>query len=173
MQHSRATTPAALARTPTLELTIMARREGDFDEQGAAAGSAGTGGSRTPTSGDAARSESASREEDVRQRAYDIYLARGASDGGDVDDWLAAEREMRAQASREPERSEPERSESARAGAGTWGASAGGERGVADQTPSHQAPSHQAPSQRSAGAAEPARGGRARRTRPGGGERAD
>lgn len=155
----------------------MARREGDFDEQGAVARSGGTGGSGTPASGDAARSDSTQREEDVRQRAYDLYLARGASDGGDVDDWLAAEREMRERPSKEPERSgqersgrersepersEPEHMESGRAGAGTRDTGAGGERGAADQMPP----------QRSTGATEPARGGRARRNRPGG-ERAD
>lgn len=30
----------------------------------------------------------------VAMRAYELYLARGASDGGDFDDWLAAEREI-------------------------------------------------------------------------------
>jgi len=27
-------------------------------------------------------------------RAYELYLARGAADGGDFDDWIAAEREL-------------------------------------------------------------------------------
>ena len=30
----------------------------------------------------------------VAMRAYELYLARGAGDGGDFDDWLAAEREL-------------------------------------------------------------------------------
>lgn len=30
----------------------------------------------------------------VAQRAYELYLARGASDGQDFDDWLTAEREL-------------------------------------------------------------------------------
>ena len=30
----------------------------------------------------------------IAMRAYELYLARGASDGGDFDDWLAAEREL-------------------------------------------------------------------------------
>ena len=30
----------------------------------------------------------------VAMRAYELYLARGASDGRDFDDWLAAEREL-------------------------------------------------------------------------------
>ena len=30
----------------------------------------------------------------VAIRAYELYLARGGGDGGDFDDWLAAEREI-------------------------------------------------------------------------------
>lgn len=30
----------------------------------------------------------------IAMRAYELYLARGGSDGGDFDDWLAAEREI-------------------------------------------------------------------------------
>jgi hypothetical protein len=30
----------------------------------------------------------------VAQRAYELYLARGAGDGRDFDDWLTAEREL-------------------------------------------------------------------------------
>ena len=30
----------------------------------------------------------------VSMRAYELYLARGGRDGGDFDDWLAAEREI-------------------------------------------------------------------------------
>jgi hypothetical protein len=30
----------------------------------------------------------------VAMRAYELYLARGGSHGGDFDDWLAAEREV-------------------------------------------------------------------------------
>jgi hypothetical protein len=35
--------------------------------------------------------------ETVALRAYELYLARGATDGHELDDWLAAERELRAQ----------------------------------------------------------------------------
>ena len=34
-------------------------------------------------------------ESDIRARAYQRYLERGGSDGGDFDDWVAAERELR------------------------------------------------------------------------------
>ena len=34
------------------------------------------------------------REEHIRRRAYEIYLARGEEPGRDVEDWLQAEREL-------------------------------------------------------------------------------
>ena len=30
----------------------------------------------------------------IAVRAYELFLARGGADGGDFDDWLAAEREL-------------------------------------------------------------------------------
>ena len=30
----------------------------------------------------------------IAMRAYELYLERGCADGGDFDDWLAAEREL-------------------------------------------------------------------------------
>jgi hypothetical protein len=39
-------------------------------------------------------------DDQIRQRAYEIFLARGASDGQDVQDWLRAERELQAQNNR-------------------------------------------------------------------------
>lgn len=32
--------------------------------------------------------------EQIRERAYEIYLARGGQEGDEVSDWLAAEREL-------------------------------------------------------------------------------
>jgi len=32
----------------------------------------------------------------IAQRAYELYLQRGGGDGGDFDDWIAAERELTA-----------------------------------------------------------------------------
>ena len=34
-------------------------------------------------------------EEKIAARAYEIYQARGGTDGADMDDWLQAERELR------------------------------------------------------------------------------
>ena len=34
-------------------------------------------------------------EDDVRLRAYELYLQRGAAPGNDLGDWLQAERELR------------------------------------------------------------------------------
>ncbi len=35
------------------------------------------------------------REAEIAARAYELYLLRGGEDGHDVDDWLAAENELR------------------------------------------------------------------------------
>jgi hypothetical protein len=32
--------------------------------------------------------------DEIAKRAYDIFLARGATDGSDLDDWLRAEQEL-------------------------------------------------------------------------------
>ena len=34
------------------------------------------------------------RDEEIRRRAYEIYLERGQQPGHDIDDWLQAEREL-------------------------------------------------------------------------------
>ena len=36
----------------------------------------------------------AARAEEIRRRAYEIYLERGEQPGCDLDDWLQAEREL-------------------------------------------------------------------------------
>jgi hypothetical protein len=33
-------------------------------------------------------------EQQIRERAYEIFLARGGQNGNEVSDWLAAEREL-------------------------------------------------------------------------------
>jgi hypothetical protein len=38
--------------------------------------------------------ENLARDEEIRRRAYDIYLERGQQAGGELDDWLQAEREL-------------------------------------------------------------------------------
>jgi hypothetical protein len=37
---------------------------------------------------------SSARDEEIRRRAYEIYLERGEQPGRDPDDWLQAEREL-------------------------------------------------------------------------------
>ncbi len=39
-------------------------------------------------------------EERIRQRAYEIHKARGGGPGGELDDWLQAERELQAELER-------------------------------------------------------------------------
>ena len=38
--------------------------------------------------------ENLTRDEEIRFRAYEIYLERGEQEGNDLDDWLQAEREI-------------------------------------------------------------------------------
>jgi hypothetical protein len=38
--------------------------------------------------------ENPARDEEIRSRAYEIYLERGQQAGGELDDWLKAEREL-------------------------------------------------------------------------------
>ena len=44
--------------------------------------------------GDALLASSGQSRERIAARAYELYLQRGGADGGDFDDWLAAEREI-------------------------------------------------------------------------------
>jgi len=39
----------------------------------------------------------ASREDEIRGRAYELYLARGAQPGRELEDWLQAERELKSE----------------------------------------------------------------------------
>jgi hypothetical protein len=40
-----------------------------------------------------------SRDDAIARRAFELYSARGYQDGHDIDDWLNAERELRAETS--------------------------------------------------------------------------
>ena len=44
--------------------------------------------------GDRERLMQSTREQEIRNRAYEIYLQRGAQPGYEVEDWLQAEREL-------------------------------------------------------------------------------
>jgi len=58
-----------------------------------------TSGQPTPlqaVSGGRGKEGSLSLEDEIRRRAYEIYLQRGSAAGTEHDDWLAAEREIRA-----------------------------------------------------------------------------
>ena len=44
----------------------------------------------------AAENHRAITKDDVAQRAYELFLARGRVDGHDVEDWLEAERQLDA-----------------------------------------------------------------------------
>ncbi|MGO8792971.1 MAG: DUF2934 domain-containing protein [Terriglobia bacterium] len=42
------------------------------------------------------RKQPATTEDDLRNRAYEIYLKRGPNAGDEIGDWLQAEREIKA-----------------------------------------------------------------------------
>jgi Protein of unknown function (DUF2934) len=49
---------------------------------------------KKPTERQPDRSERRSQEEQIRARAYELYVARGGEPGHEIDDWLQAEREL-------------------------------------------------------------------------------
>jgi len=49
----------------------------------------------SPEGRPAVKRDSRAREEEIRVRAYELYLERGAENGSAVEDWLRAEREYR------------------------------------------------------------------------------
>ena len=63
------------------------RSETASQGQAAVAPDEGPNGQHAPDAGGNARDR-------IALRAYELYLARGGSHGGDFDDWLAAEREL-------------------------------------------------------------------------------
>jgi len=63
--------------------------------------------------------------EQIEARAYEIYLERGREDGHDVEDWLAAEKELSQRRKEVNALFEQEQPESARLG---YAASAAGRR---------------------------------------------
>ena len=55
--------------------------------------------SKAKTSGGSDPTKS-THEQEIRNRAYEIYLQRGAESGYEVEDWLQAEREVTTQSSK-------------------------------------------------------------------------
>jgi len=52
---------------------------------------------RAPKSGSngGLHAQAAPNEDDIRVRAYHLYLERGAADGADFDDWVTAEKQLK------------------------------------------------------------------------------
>jgi hypothetical protein len=57
--------------------------------------STGTVVSSAPDRAPAELAEQNPSSEEVRRRAYELYIRRGGAPGGDLDDWLEAERQLR------------------------------------------------------------------------------
>jgi hypothetical protein len=78
--------------------------ESIFQRESRMASKAKTTGSTDPTQPGTAVEESerllqSTHEQEIRNRAYEIYLQRGAESGHEVEDWLQAEREVTTQSS--------------------------------------------------------------------------
>ena len=62
--------------------------------------SSGDGPAAIDTAADMSRAASADQDnpgyDEIAEAAYHRYLGRGGQDGGDVDDWVEAERELRS-----------------------------------------------------------------------------
>jgi hypothetical protein len=61
-------------------------------------------GRTTPSPPEAPR---APTPEEIAKRAHEIWLARGGGAGGDLEDWLQAERELRAERGKAPTEDAP------------------------------------------------------------------
>lgn len=93
------------AGTPVDEATVMAKSRKRQDGAETGPESPDPSQDATPV-GTAGRdgSDNGNYTDRVAMRAYELYLARGGADGGDFDDWLAAERELSGPRQREEDR---------------------------------------------------------------------
>lgn len=57
---------------------------------------------RAPAAGSETNGARLSIDDQIRLRAYELYLARGAQPNDDLTDWLRAERELRVELAAEP-----------------------------------------------------------------------
>ena len=76
-----------IAPTSNIELETPVITQGD---------NASTSEQRFALSSQGERRQPVATEDDLRRRAYEIYLRRGDNPGNEVDDWLKAERELLA-----------------------------------------------------------------------------
>jgi hypothetical protein len=53
--------------------------------------------SSKPTRNGNTEADATAPDEEIRRRAYEIYLERGGQEGGEVDDWLQAQHELEGQ----------------------------------------------------------------------------
>jgi Protein of unknown function (DUF2934) len=67
------------------EMSMSSKPKGNAEPQAISGQAAQT---RAPSVGNA------ERDQEIRRRAYEIYLERGEQPGRELDDWLQAEREL-------------------------------------------------------------------------------
>ena len=73
----------------------MARRRETDSVMDRPSGAQEQAGSVVPSTSSAGSREQEPTTEQIAQRAYEIYQARGGTEGQDIEDWLQAERELR------------------------------------------------------------------------------
>jgi len=77
----------------------MARAKSSSKTAASGNGDAGSNGTATASKkkipSSAAESKASVSEDRIRQRAYELYMQRGAQHGKHVDDWFRAEAELR------------------------------------------------------------------------------
>jgi hypothetical protein len=73
-------------------MVVMAKHETSYPSAGSLSGGEATLVADKPSN---ERADDASREEQIRMRAYELYLERGAEPDDGLEDWLRAEREFR------------------------------------------------------------------------------
>jgi hypothetical protein len=83
-KHASTTNNNPVANTREMSMSSKSRRNGMTEPQATSIQA------ETPE----ASVGNAARDEDVRRRAYEIYLERGEQPGREIDDWLEAEREL-------------------------------------------------------------------------------
>ena len=82
-----------MSHVPVAELEIIFSKE---TSMASTPGISGSTDSKQPTA-DVEKQEplqDLTREQEIRRRAYEIYLERGAQSGHELEDWLQAEREL-------------------------------------------------------------------------------
>jgi hypothetical protein len=83
-KHASTINSNPVTRKKKMSMSLKPKRNGSTEPQA------------TSTQAEAGEvsTENSARDEEIRRRAYEIYLERGEQPGRELDDWLQAEREL-------------------------------------------------------------------------------